>query len=234
MNGRIGSKGCAALLLLLFTCSSGAVPVVTSGEWVNLQQLDGAVDNESGLGTNEVRWGFPYPGPGGESSGYRFDGVDIDVPIDGTIFALGDFTHLNFPIFLPSITGATLDLTISFTSEGFAETFSFFFEHEETPNTGTCRPAGATECPDVVTIPSAAATEMVTIDGEEFMLSIVGFSRDDGASIVEQFITEEGFENVATLFARFDPVRVVPTPATLAIVGLMLLALGASARRVWR
>lgn len=226
--------GLGGALALLFVNTASAVLVSTSGVWSSVEEDDGAVADILGLGTNNVTWGEPFPaGATTPSSGYVFDGIapPVDVPTDGSVFMLGEFTHDNFPIFLPSITGATLELTLDFAGDD--SMFTYFFEHDETPNEGTCDPAGATTCPDVVSIPDASSTETVTIGGDTFLLTIVGFSEDGGMTIVDEFITEEGLSNSAELFARFDPVE-VPAPAPLAALALTLLLTGFAARRTRR
>ncbi len=230
MNFKKNICGASMVALSLVAGSAHAVLFTSNGVWTSVQENDGAVANVAGLTTNRVSWGtFP---DGSQSSAYVFDGAAGDAPTDNSLFALGDFTHENFEIFSPSITGADLALNLMF--EGpVTETFSYFFEHNETPNSAPCDPTGLTVCPDVVSIPSAASTETVVLDGIEYLLFIEGFSEDGGSTITPGFITEEFQENQATLYARLEvvPPTEIPLPNALALLGIGLLAFGVRRNR---
>lgn len=203
---------------------ASAFSLSSSGVWSSAEQGDGSVPNLAGVGTNEITWGSPT---GTNASGYLFEGFTEDVMVDGSLFAIGDFTHHNFAVPLPSITGATLEVNLEVAGVAM-DGFSFFFGHEETPNSGICAPAGTTVCPDVVSIPSATSGQPVEIDGVNYILSIVGFSQDGGLNIVDQFITEENQANTATLFARLErlvTLQIVPEPSTLALLSFGFLVL---------
>ncbi len=227
----------SAALILVWSCQAGAIPFVSEGIWTGLEQGDGVVDNIDGVGTNEVTWGDPFPDENvGPSSGYTFDGVPMgDAPLNADLFALGVFTHANFTIFLPSITGADLTVDLTFTDGGgpVAQAFDFFFEHTETPNNASpCAEGGGTPCRDKVSLPDAASTETVTLDGILYQLEIIGFSQDDGASVTPEFFTLEEQNNSATLFARLVEVNVpVSAPPTVALAAVALIGLWASSLR---
>lgn len=121
--------------LALFQAAQ-AIPVVTDGEWVSVEGSPSAgpvfSDPDSNGTDNRVEWGDPVgvinPGP----SAYQFDGLDPgDAPLDGSLFELGDFTHENFTIRAPSITGATLEVDLDF--KGQANTATLWARLEPVP-----------------------------------------------------------------------------------------------------
>ncbi len=207
-----------AVVALAWTINAHAIPVVTSGAWSSVE--GGSLI--TGLNTDTVSWGQPAT-PDGQSF-YRFAGVNGDAPLDNTLFALGDFTHGNFPVFPPSITAATLDVSLDFTGENVMQNFTFGFEHTETPNNGNpCAAGGSQPCPDLVGIPDASSSETVLLQGNRYQLDIIGFSQDNGANVTSEFLTLEGQANTATLFARL---ALVPPTDVSEPSALMLLAVG--------
>lgn len=194
-----------------------AISISTSGVWTSVTP-DG-ITTVNGIDTNTVSWGTPV---GLEQSSYIFDGQSaFTAPLDGTDFLLGTFTHNNFPIFLPGITGANLALSLS---GGVSKTFNFFFEHNETPNDGNgfgfCpdTPAFGTPCPDIVSIPNTASSETISINGEQYRLLISGFTL--GGNVVDRFITIENQANSAQIFGRLEAVPVEEVPEPLTILGI--------------
>jgi hypothetical protein len=169
----------------------------------------------NGVNTKKIQWGQPANDAGypiqGPQSGYLFEGVDSsNIPLDGTDFLLGTFTHFNFVIQPPSITSATLKLTIEIEG-GLQKEFTFVFNHNETPNPGvggSCpqTPGYSPPCPDIVSIPSLQSTEKITIDGKEYVVTITGFLQNNQK--VNQFITIEKQENSAQLYGKLEEVKV--------------------------
>jgi hypothetical protein len=60
------------------------------------------------------------------------------VPLDGTTFVLGTFTHKNFPVYAinPNQFDVSLKVHVTFQGGVLSRDFSFKFHHFETPNVG--------------------------------------------------------------------------------------------------
>ncbi|WP_414575401.1 THxN family PEP-CTERM protein [Anabaena sp. CCY 9402-a] len=194
-----------------------AISIETSGVWTSVTP-DGTT-TVNGINTNTVSWGDPATNSG--QSSYVFNGENtFTAPIDGTDFLLGTFTHNNFPVFPPSITGANLALSLS---GDVNKTFNFFFNHNETPNNGdsgvcSSTPGFNVPCPDVVSIPNTASSETINIGGHQYILAISGFLQ--GGSVVNQFITQEDQANTAEIFGRLEKVPVEEVPEPLTMLGI--------------
>ncbi|MGE0744886.1 MAG: THxN family PEP-CTERM protein [Rhodospirillales bacterium] len=229
----------AGLAVALAVGSAGAghaepFQLTSSGVWTAVEPS--GLTSLSGLGTNEITFGDPA---GSQPSAYRFEGTTVgpltQAELLGGTFPIGDFIHENFPIFPPSITSATLQVSLNIDDLGNGETtqdFTFQFMHNETPNFpggDTCPDTGVPTadvpagCPDVVSLDNMFSQQSVVIDGVERFLQIVGFI-DENGMLVDEFVTRENQENVATLLVQFaEPVS---EPAPLAFLGAGLVLLG--------
>ncbi|MGR0482083.1 MAG: choice-of-anchor K domain-containing protein [Candidatus Electronema sp. V4] len=164
--------------------------VTTSGIWTSVKpQPDGL----QGVGTNKVRWGTE------NHSGYDFEGVsNASVPVDGTEFKLGTFTHHN-----RSLTGTfnihrfavILALTLD-CADGSASSskFHFTFNHHE---------IGGAD--DTVEFPSLKAEEQIAIADTNYTLHLTGFQQN-GQRVIK-FVSKENSSNSAEIFAKLVPVK---------------------------
>lgn len=209
--------------------AANAASLTTSGIWTDVDP-DNTV-GITGIGTSEISWGTPFP-PNTFQSGYSFVGIGPTtvVPADlvAVPFALGTFTHNNFPIFgtpdPSSITGATLDVDLAL--DAFSTTFTFDFAHFETPNNASpCAAGGVPLCPDEVSfLDGGVSDQFITLEGIDYNLTLIGFSQDGGNTLVDKFLTLEEQANSAVLYAQLTEVPPsVATPEPASLLGLVAI-----------
>ncbi len=147
--------------------------------------------------TSSISWGVTS----GSQSGYDFTATlppPFELPGPIPFFSLGDFQHRNFSVDDPSLTSVQLDVILVLAVDGVPTgplTFSFTFNHEETPNNptppDTCpypTPPGE-GCTDRVTIVASADPTTFNVGGVDYTLDM---SFLDNGSPVDEFITREG------------------------------------------
>ena len=176
----------------------------TSGIWTDVKSKGNpSVGKLTGVGTNFISWGV-IANRANKQSAYRFEGVPaVEVPLDGTEFLLGTFTHFNFTITNQySIREVTLPLTLEIEG-GIRKTYNFRFKHTETPNIG-----GAVN--DIVEISAIPPKEIITIGGKQYELSVTGFLQN--GKRVTRFSTQEARENSAQLFGKLVEIPVIEPP----------------------
>jgi hypothetical protein len=192
---------------------------------------------------NEIRWGNPATTgtPPENQSGYRFDPVDVPVPLGDVnlgnspvSFDLGDFTHFNLPIFASesppsSIESADLRVAYSFLVDAVPVMFEavYRFLHLETDNAADPCADGGTDgegvnvngCADRVTVINAPdQTQSVRVGDLIYTFDIFGFDVEGGGNV---FWTTEEDTNVAGLAGRVSVAPIpLPAPALLLLFGL--------------
>lgn len=200
-----------------------------SGKWTNAKSDNTTPSNFSGAGTNFIEWGNPVNS--GNQSGYRFTGSAppaMSVALD-TPFAIGTFTHYNFPITGRALTSVDLGinalLNINGTLQPFSGTYSFL--HNETPNFGPgC-------CNDIVSFENnVAQLGTFNIAGVAYTIGLLGFKTSPNGALVQQFSTVENKQNDAVLYAQISkPSVFAPEPSTYLLFGTLI---GAAAFLVHR
>ncbi|MFK8184016.1 MAG: choice-of-anchor K domain-containing protein [Phormidesmis sp.] len=161
-----------------------------------------------------------------QKSGLGFEGVnDLNIEM-GDIFNIGSLTHFNQAIWAngKAADSAELSIDLDFGDFGIGkQTFDFQISIDETINNTTgC--AYYTEegntCSDKVAW-DWAIDESNTFEheGEEYTLELVGFADSfNSSNIVDSFISQEGGDNSASIFARLvtvDRTQDIPEPASL-------------------
>ena len=208
----------AAVVAFAGAASSATVTIDSiTGTWGNVQ---GGGSTVNGEGTSSIRWGQPATVNG--QSGYDFVAANTPQVNPLSTFDVGEFTHLNWPIFAPSISGADLTVTVDGDVDGsvFSIGGTYSFSHFETPNgAAACGAGGGNPCADLVTLLGGVSTSAaVNIDGNEYFFNLLGFA-DLGAGS-SMFLTQEGQTNSAGgLRGAFsitpDEMMPIPLPASM-------------------
>ena len=202
------STGSLALLsaigALLPAASASAAEITylsVTGSWINPQnntplinEVPGDPVVTNGSPTSIIRWGTTSGTP---QSGYDYtSSIPPPYTLPGPIpfFSLGSFSHINFAVDDPSLTSVELEVVLALAVDGVPRppmTFTFTFNHEETPNDlDPCPyPTQGTGCTDRVTIVASPAPATFVVDGIEYTLDMNFLVN---GQVVDEYITEEG------------------------------------------
>lgn len=192
----------AIALTLNSTSGSWSNPV--AGDLINYQ----TVDRET-----QVRWGYPaYWVPTGGKSGLGFLGVGATEIQSGDIFNLGRLRHYNKTIWYGAPYAVDLSLNLDLADVGL-KTFNYTLAIEETPNSGTCAYYSVTACADRIVWNNALATEQFELNGSQYTLELAGFSFGFGDDLMDEFISQEGGNSDAYLYAKLTVIE-PPSPKT--------------------
>ncbi|SFU15094.1 THxN family PEP-CTERM protein [Sedimentitalea nanhaiensis] len=219
---RIGAASAIALLVGAAGASAATLDISgISAGWSAVDPVSVTINNGDPLST--LRWG----GDTGEGqSGYDFTraATPINNIAEDTAFLVGNFVHLNNPVFPPSLNSANLDVDITIVNGPGVISSTFSMSHNETTNSGNCGGDGSViPCDDYITVSNAPGGTAFSIGNVDYVFQVLGFSTDGGTTILDQFRTQEEQNNPAGLYAKFTAttnVNVVPLPAA----GWLLLA----------
>ncbi len=137
----------SALAALVLAGSASAAEITytsVTGLWHDpVDNLPGSQPGDpvitNGTPTSIIRWGDTS----GSQSGYDFTSAlppPFTLPGPIPFFSLGSFTHRNFEVDDPSLTSVQLDVVLAINVDGVPRaplTFTFTFNHQETPNNQT-------------------------------------------------------------------------------------------------
>lgn len=221
-----GSLTLALLMCLIFVGVLSALTLSNAdGVWSNARSSSGASptcsstssQGDSTTDENQVRYGRPSGQTGCGSfssrSGFGFDGANGPLVFNpGEVFLLGQLTHYNNPIRANTLLKLVdLAVTLDFTDPVLNTTLDFTMQLDETNNSANPCPYGDSTgngCDDKVTFPSTIPDQTFEIDGVTYTLQMVGFVPGTNATCsaddtpVDNFVTGEGQQNDACLFAR--------------------------------
>lgn len=225
----------AAALSVPFAAQAASITITgINAEWVNVRPAAVSVDNSGA--TKTLRWGAPASSAG--QSGYDFTGIATPVTPDvNAPFELGEFVHLNNPVYAPALAATSLKLTFDGDLDGTAFSIASLvdFAHRETPNNNSCGFISTSTCDDFVTISlNTAGTDVVSVEGVDYVFNILGFRTSLDGDIITTFQTLEENDNVAQLYGEFTEysnVAPVPLPAALPLALIGFAGLGLVGRR---
>lgn len=217
----------ATTALGFFASSANALSLTnSSGSWSN--PVGGTnIKYQTVYTEKQIRWGKDV---GNGQSGLGFKGVSsLNFNID-QVFKVGTLTHYNNAI-AAGTAASKVDLGINLNFSGITpQTFNFSFNIDETPNVGRvsdCPYYSVTVCSDKITFSTPKNVNTFSIAGLDYTLQLVGFSQSATGTPVNNFISQEGYNNSAYLYAKITaapPKRVPESSSGLGVVAFAALA----------
>lgn len=219
----------------LFSGFAAAAPIEitdVTGTWMNATPGSSAI---AGMGSDTIKWGNSHSD---SQSGYAFAGSAAPAfeAYEGVEFALGEFTHFNYPIGGAPLTGAELKVSTMMNIDGVGRMLEsvFQFNHWETVNTpaagnacgnGESRDSAVNRygCADRVTFALNRSSSMsYAVGPKEYYLDITGFFHD--GELAHEVWTQERSTSTSLLSGIIRSRALeVPEPSSLALVVLGLL-----------
>jgi large repetitive protein len=211
----------SALVALVATPSASAAEITytsLSGSWHDpVDNVPGSQPGDpvitNGTPISIIRWGETSGTP---QSGYDFIAASplpapFELPGAVPFFSLGSFAHQNFEVGDPSLTSVQLDVVLAISVDGVPRpplTFTFTFNHVETPNDLDPCPYDPTPpadgCSDRVSIVASPTPTTFNVDGVDYTLSM-SFLDTDGNPVSEFITSEGGTINSSGLVGQFTP-----------------------------
>jgi hypothetical protein len=191
---------------------------------VGIAYIDGVAVAYGNTLQDQIRWGTPYHQP--HQSGLGFTGsvggsvgpmsVTENVP-----FEIGQLAHFNYEIDTgTNATAVDLGITLTFSIPSGSGTDTFTFHVNETPKIGS---------DDFIYFPSSIPNETFTLDGEEYVLKLLGFGNSP-SELQSQFQSVEGGTNTALLWGKITQ-PIIPAPAAILLAGIGTAMVGWLRRR---
>ncbi len=182
------------------------------------------LSNQNGGSNNQLNWG---EAAGSSSDNFvKFNNATFSTPID-TAFKVGKLTYQNGGTFAETNFNGDFPLSVglNFTNpSGINQPFNYLFNILNTLNdTGTV--AGDADRLRFST--AGLSSSSFNVGGVDYTLQLLGFSSDNGTTIINEFLSPEEATATADLYGKITTTAKVPTPALLP----GLIGLGAAA---WR
>jgi len=254
-NTNIRSLAGAAVIATAAMASPAAAGVVTfsnvTGTWSAASPSGAVTYSGNGTSTAKASWGTPTEN--NKKSSYTFTGtpfgpVDLDPGESSGDFILGNFQHSNWPITGTSLTSINLLFSAKIYVDGQyfdTKTFTFYFDHEETPNgsNGDRCPYGGTKvgqtginkngCADKVDVNYNKLANTFDVNGDKYSLEIAGWLVNGVKAT--SFLTKEKYDNQAQIMGKITMISsAVPEPSTWAMMIVGFGAVGAMVRSTRR
>lgn len=183
----------------------------------------------SGVGTDTFIWGRPRPDDrennyGTPANQLILTGNSISTDDVGSLFKIGALEYYNGKVEEnTSVNSVPLNLTLSFTDPTrLREVFNFGFLLDNTTNSGD----DPNDDADTVYVKKNFGTRSFKLNENQYLLNVIGFSQDGGATSVNKFRVLEDSRTTADLYARITqvtPPKKIPERAST--VGLSLLGI---------
>ncbi|MGP1385501.1 MAG: THxN family PEP-CTERM protein [Thainema sp.] len=213
----IAASIAASLTGLGGSFAAEAIPLTSvSGTWSDPQDGTDILYVEQD-GASQIFWGEARFEQLGQSGLSFLGNQNIEIETEEA-FRVGQLTHFNMPVITGTAVSA-VDLTISLILGDISQSnaFEFVFSIEETPN-GTveeCPYIGIPPCPDRISWTSLTSSDTITIDGQAYILELLGFQDPVTGAYEDGFISQEGSSNQSLLYGQLvlaPPSRSVPEP----------------------
>ncbi|MFB2894678.1 choice-of-anchor K domain-containing protein [Aerosakkonemataceae cyanobacterium BLCC-F50] len=207
----------------------------TSGEW-GLPDTENpsavvSLSSEDGGTNNRLTWGTP--GMAGINNYVQFNGLNFS-STPNHIFKLGELFYQNGSTFIDTNfdgdfpLNLELALTLPLTS---TESFEFLFNILNTPNN--------TDDPvlngDLLRFSTAGMSgQTFHYEGIEYTLQLIGFSTDEGQTILHEFNSAELSISEASLYGKItfaSPPASVPEPSVIAALSILSIYLATRQRK---
>jgi len=163
-------------------------------------------------------------------SNFSFDGVGSDrgeagFSVDANqAFSLGEFTYTNEATYYSrNVTGVDFSIGLNIDGAGFTD-FSYTMEILNTPN-------NSSDPADYAAFTNGVAMQSVFLNGSEYELEILGFSRDGGITFESHTWANEHSRTKADIYARFNTVSAVPVPGAVWLFGSGIIAFASLMRK---
>ncbi len=205
VSGILGTLSIATSLMGLGSTFAAEAITLTSvsGSWSDPQGGSNIRYVEQD-GASQIFWGeagFEQLG----QSGLSFLGnQNLDVQLE-TAFQVGELTHFNMPVVTgTAVSGVNLTIGLLFEDISQSNLFEFVFNIEETENgqVEDCPFIGLPPCPDLISWTSLNSANAILIDGQAYILQLLGFQDLETGVYEDSFISQEGGRNQAQLFGR--------------------------------
>ncbi len=185
----------------------------------------------NGVGTNEFTWGDPTPFKNASSNKLVFEGNSFSTDTD-SLFKIGDLTYRNGTVLLgTSVEYVPLKLGLSFNKPTeLDKVLNYEFDYEFSLKNTINKFVDPEEDADFLYVTNNEVKPSFTYGGDEYTLSLTGFSQDNGTTYVSEFRVLEQETTTASIYAQINKVpkrKKVPESGFavgLSIVGIYLIS----------
>ncbi len=226
---RVTGLTAIALFSIVTPVQAFSATGVSQGSWGMPSNPSGStfLSSKNAGSNNRLSWGVPAEGS--FSNYVQFDGVSIDASLNQP-FRVGNLTYRNGTVSDSFDGDFPLNVTLELNSPtNISQSFRYDFNIFNTPNsTGDPVLDG-----DILRLSvSGVSSQSFQVDGQYYTLQLLGFSRDQGMTLLNEFRSPEGFVDRASLYGQIVAAEAVPEPMTIA--GLALAGVGLAAARLRR